>query len=54
MISNDKGYDIPELAYHAAVQYTITIRRIMAPFDWLLSSQDATFVNVVQPFLILR
>ncbi|GAB5038017.1 tRNA(Ile)-lysidine synthase [Bartonella henselae] len=54
MISNDKGYDIPELAYHAAMQHTITIRRIMAPFDWLLSSQDAAFVNVVQPFFDIK
>ncbi|KEC56588.1 tRNA lysidine(34) synthetase TilS [Bartonella koehlerae] len=50
MISNDKRCDIPELAYHAILQHTITIKRIMAPFNWLLSSEDAAFVNVVQPF----
>ncbi|WP_019221173.1 tRNA lysidine(34) synthetase TilS [Bartonella senegalensis] len=50
MISNDKGWDIPELTDHIAVQNTLTIKRVMAPFDWLVSCEDAAFVNVVRPF----
>ncbi|WP_317993868.1 tRNA lysidine(34) synthetase TilS [Bartonella gliris] len=50
MISNEKGYDIPELTDHAFSQQNVTIKRIMAPFDWLLSREDAPFVNVVEPF----
>ncbi|OPB35139.1 tRNA lysidine(34) synthetase TilS [Bartonella taylorii] len=52
MISNDKGYDIPELTYQAVSHFhkNISIKRIMAPFDWLSSREDAALVNVVEPF----
>ncbi|MGF7157236.1 tRNA(Ile)-lysidine synthase [Bartonella heixiaziensis] len=50
MISNDKGYDIPELTDHAILQQNVTVKRIMAPFDWLLSREDAPFINVIEPF----
>ncbi|WP_455480570.1 tRNA lysidine(34) synthetase TilS [Bartonella sp. B12(2025)] len=50
MISNDKGCDIPELTYQAVFHPNIIIKRIMAPFDWLLSREDAVLVNVVEPF----
>ncbi|WP_375622625.1 tRNA lysidine(34) synthetase TilS [Bartonella sp. TT119HLJHH] len=50
MISNDKGYDIPELISQAVVYKNVIIKRIMAPFDWLSSREDAALVNVVEPF----
>lgn len=52
MLSNDKGYDIPELTYQAVSHShkNISIKRIMAPFDWLSSREDAALVNVVEPF----
>ncbi|WP_208437001.1 tRNA lysidine(34) synthetase TilS [Bartonella taylorii] len=52
MISNDKGYDIPELTYQAVSHShkNISIKRIMAPFDWLSSHEDAALVDVVEPF----
>ncbi|WP_455465911.1 tRNA lysidine(34) synthetase TilS [Bartonella sp. B39] len=50
MISNDKGYDIPELTFQALSHQNVIIKRIMAPFDWLLSCEDADLVNVVEPF----
>ncbi|WP_336293944.1 tRNA lysidine(34) synthetase TilS [Bartonella sp. CB169] len=54
MVSNDKGWDIPELTYQAVFHPNVVIKRIMAPFHWLLSHEDAVFVNVVEPFFILR
>ncbi|WP_455476286.1 tRNA lysidine(34) synthetase TilS [Bartonella sp. B17] len=56
MISNDKGVDIPELTDQKASQQkqnaiqNIIVKRIMAPFDWLLSREDAALVNVVESF----
>ncbi|WP_375615984.1 MULTISPECIES: tRNA lysidine(34) synthetase TilS [unclassified Bartonella] len=50
MISNDKGCDIPELISQAVVHKNVIIKRIMAPFDWLSSREDAALVNVVEPF----
>nr|WP_275064748.1 tRNA lysidine(34) synthetase TilS [Bartonella sp. ML70XJBT.G] len=50
MISNNKGYDIPELTNPAIFQQNIIIKRIMAPFHWLFSCEDATLVNVLEPF----
>ncbi|WP_375666288.1 tRNA lysidine(34) synthetase TilS [Bartonella sp. TT121SHDZB] len=50
MISNDKGHDIPELISQAVVYKNVIIKRIMAPFDWLSSREDAALVNVVEPF----
>nr|WP_245407020.1 tRNA lysidine(34) synthetase TilS [Bartonella tribocorum] len=50
MISNDKGYDIPELIFQAIIHKNVIIKRIMAPFDWLSSREDAALVNVVEPF----
>nr|WP_210273938.1 tRNA lysidine(34) synthetase TilS [Bartonella fuyuanensis] len=50
MISNDKGNDIPELISQAIVHKNVIIKRIMAPFDWLSSREDAALVNVVAPF----
>ncbi|GAA4657348.1 hypothetical protein GCM10023262_00110 [Bartonella pachyuromydis] len=50
MISNDKGYDIPEFTDHSVVQKNIIVKRIMAPFHWLFSCEDAAFVNIVEPF----
>nr|WP_275064955.1 MULTISPECIES: tRNA lysidine(34) synthetase TilS [unclassified Bartonella] len=50
MVSNDKGYDIPELTNPTVFQQNIIVKRIMAPFHWLFSCEDATLVNVVEPF----
>ncbi|WP_455481822.1 tRNA lysidine(34) synthetase TilS [Bartonella sp. B35(2025)] len=50
MISNNKGTDIPELTYQAIFQQNVVIKRIMAPFEWLLSREDAALVNVIEPF----
>ncbi|WP_455477972.1 tRNA lysidine(34) synthetase TilS [Bartonella sp. B10] len=50
MISNSKGSDIPELTYQTAFQKNVIIKRVMAPFNWLLSSEDAALVNVVESF----
>ncbi|VEJ44408.1 tRNA lysidine(34) synthetase TilS [Bartonella vinsonii] len=50
MLSKDKGCDIPELSSQAVSHQNVTVRRIMAPFDWLLSCEDATLVRVVEPF----
>ncbi|UTO28215.1 tRNA lysidine(34) synthetase TilS [Bartonella harrusi] len=50
MFSNDKGYDIPELTSQTHSSSNVHIKRIMAPFDWLLSREDAALVNVVEPF----
>ncbi|WP_208440036.1 tRNA lysidine(34) synthetase TilS [Bartonella raoultii] len=54
MISNDKGYDIPELISQAIIHKNVIIKRIMAPFDWLSSREDAALVNVVEPFFNLE
>ncbi len=35
MISNEKGYDIPELTDQAVFQQDIIVKRIMAPFEWI-------------------
>ncbi|WP_208435333.1 tRNA lysidine(34) synthetase TilS [Bartonella phoceensis] len=50
MISNHKGCDIPELSDQDLFHQNIIIKRIMAPFDWLLSREDIDLVNVVEPF----
>ncbi|MCZ2158746.1 tRNA lysidine(34) synthetase TilS [Bartonella sp. 220] len=50
MLSNDKGCDIPELPFQPVSHQNVTVRRIMAPFDWLLSCEDVTLVRVVEPF----
>ncbi|AQX27167.1 tRNA(Ile)-lysidine synthase [Bartonella sp. Raccoon60] len=50
MISHEKGVDIPELTPHFYCQHNIIIKRIMAPFHWLLSQEDAAIVSVVGPF----
>ncbi|AGF76405.1 tRNA lysidine(34) synthetase TilS [Bartonella vinsonii] len=50
MLSNDKGCDIPELPFQAVLHQNVTVRRIMAPFDWLLSCEDVTLVRVVESF----
>ncbi|PIT69208.1 tRNA lysidine(34) synthetase TilS [Bartonella tribocorum] len=54
MISNDKGCDIPELISQAIIHKNVIIKRIMAPFDWLSSREDAALVNVVEPFFNLE
>ncbi len=54
MISNHKGYDIPELISQAVVHKHVIIKRIMAPFDWLSSREDAALVNVVEPFFNIK
>nr|WP_210302705.1 tRNA lysidine(34) synthetase TilS [Bartonella callosciuri] len=54
MISTDKEWVIPELTYHAVSYQNVTIKRIMAPFDWLLSREDFAFFNVVEPFFNLE
>ncbi|MDD9330078.1 MAG: tRNA lysidine(34) synthetase TilS, partial [Bartonella sp.] len=50
MISHEKGVDIPELKHHFYCQHHIIIKRIMAPFHWLLSQEDAAIVSVVGSF----
>ncbi|WP_455479255.1 tRNA lysidine(34) synthetase TilS [Bartonella sp. B23] len=50
MISDDKGYNIPELTFQAMSHPNVIIKRIMAPFNWILSCEDADLVNVVEPF----
>ncbi|WP_375673202.1 tRNA lysidine(34) synthetase TilS [Bartonella sp. TS82HLJMH] len=50
MISNHKGYDIPELISQAVVHKHVITKRIMAPFDWLSSREDAALVSVVESF----
>ncbi|EJF76605.1 tRNA(Ile)-lysidine synthase [Bartonella birtlesii LL-WM9] len=50
MISNEKGYDIPELTDQAVFQQDIIVKRIMAPFEWIFLREDAAFVNIVEPF----
>nr|CBI78356.1 tRNA(Ile)-lysidine synthase [Bartonella rochalimae ATCC BAA-1498] len=50
MISHEKGVDIPELTPHFYCHHNIIIKRIMAPFHWLLSQEDAAIVSVVGPF----
>ncbi|OPB32224.1 tRNA lysidine(34) synthetase TilS [Bartonella sp. AR 15-3] len=50
MISNEKGVDIPELTYHFYCRRNIIIKRIMAPFHWLVSQEDAPIVDVVGSF----
>ncbi|UNE53986.1 tRNA lysidine(34) synthetase TilS [Bartonella machadoae] len=50
MLSNDKGYAIPELISQNLSFPNVHIKRIMAPFDWLLSREDAALVHVVEPF----
>ncbi|WP_175869247.1 tRNA lysidine(34) synthetase TilS [Bartonella gabonensis] len=50
MISNNKGCDIPELISQAIIHKNVIIKRIMAPFNWLSSREDAALVNVVEPF----
>ncbi|WP_273758216.1 tRNA lysidine(34) synthetase TilS [Bartonella sp. AU55XJBT] len=54
MISNDGGYDIPELISQAIIHKNVIIKRIMAPFDWLSSREDAALVNVLEPFFNLE
>ncbi|UNF48459.1 tRNA lysidine(34) synthetase TilS [Bartonella krasnovii] len=54
MLSNDKGCDIPELISQAIIHKNVIIKRIMAPFDWLSSREDAALVNVVEPFFNLE
>lgn len=54
MISNDKGCDIPELISQAIIHKNVIIKRIMAPFDWLSSREDAALVNVLEPFFNLE
>nr|WP_275064848.1 MULTISPECIES: tRNA lysidine(34) synthetase TilS [Bartonella] len=54
MISNDKGCDIPELISQAIIHKNVIIKRIMAPFDWLSSREDAVLVNVVEHFFNLE
>ncbi|WP_254492467.1 tRNA lysidine(34) synthetase TilS [Bartonella sp. B1099] len=54
LISNDKGCDIPELISQAIIHKNVIIKRIMAPFDWLSSREDAALVNVVEPFFNLE
>ncbi len=50
MISNEKGVDIPELTHHFCYQRNIIMKRIMAPFNWLLPREDAAIANVVGSF----
>ncbi|WP_019222788.1 ATP-binding protein, partial [Bartonella rattaustraliani] len=50
MLSSDKGSDIPELTHQTVFHHNVHIKRVMAPFDWLLLREDADFVNVVEPF----
>ncbi|WP_455476888.1 tRNA lysidine(34) synthetase TilS [Bartonella sp. B41] len=50
MVSSDKGTNIPEFSCQDMFQQNIFIKRIMAPFDWLLSCEDAVFINVIEPF----
>ncbi|MCZ2203673.1 tRNA lysidine(34) synthetase TilS [Bartonella sp. A05] len=50
MISHNNRIDIPELFYPFPLQHKVIIKRIIAPFDWLLSCEDAALVNVVWPF----
>ncbi|EJF80031.1 tRNA lysidine(34) synthetase TilS [Bartonella doshiae] len=50
MISNGKAFSIPELTSQAASLQNITMKRVMAPFNWLLSYEDAVFINVLEPF----
>ncbi|KEG17861.1 tRNA(Ile)-lysidine synthase [Bartonella bacilliformis Cond044] len=51
MISKSQGVDIPDLTPHLYSKRKVIIKRIMAPFDWLLSREDAAIVNVVEPLL---
>ncbi|EJF98086.1 tRNA(Ile)-lysidine synthase [Bartonella vinsonii subsp. arupensis Pm136co] len=50
MLSHDKGCDIPELTLQTVSHQNVMVRRIMAPFDWLFSCEDAALVRVVEPF----
>ncbi|AGF75002.1 tRNA(Ile)-lysidine synthetase [Bartonella australis AUST/NH1] len=50
MTSNNKIIDHSQSINPFHPQYKITIRRIMAPFNWLLSREDAAIVSVVGPF----
>ncbi|WP_332065748.1 tRNA lysidine(34) synthetase TilS [Bartonella sp. CB189] len=52
MISNNTGIDVPELTCQAVLQQkkNIIIKRIMAPFDWLLSYEDTVLFNVIESF----
>ncbi|WP_336278527.1 tRNA lysidine(34) synthetase TilS [Bartonella sp. CB175] len=52
MISTDKGTDIPELTEQIVSQqkHNVIIKRIMAPFNWLLSYEDAALFNVLESF----
>ncbi|GAA5095575.1 tRNA lysidine(34) synthetase TilS [Bartonella acomydis] len=50
MLSNEQGYDIPELMTSAVFQQNIIVKRIMAPFEWIFLREDAAFVNIVEPF----
>ncbi|WP_019219472.1 tRNA lysidine(34) synthetase TilS [Bartonella florencae] len=50
MLSNENGYDIPELTNPAVFQQNIIVKRIMAPFEWLFLREDAVLLNVVEPF----
>ncbi|KEG21418.1 tRNA lysidine(34) synthetase [Bartonella bacilliformis] len=51
MISKSQDVDIPDLTSHLYSKRKVIIKRIMAPFDWLLSREDAAIVNVVEPLL---
>ncbi|WP_332060196.1 tRNA lysidine(34) synthetase TilS [Bartonella sp. CB74] len=56
MILKDKEVNIPELTYQCAFeqkalfQQNVLIKRILAPFDWLLSCEDAALVHTIEPF----
>lgn len=50
MISHNNRVDIPEFTYPFYPQCKVITKRIMAPFDWLLSCEDVALFDVVWPF----
>ncbi|WP_371875513.1 tRNA lysidine(34) synthetase [Bartonella raoultii] len=54
MLSNKKGCDIPELTSQDFFCKNVTIKRIIAPFHWLSSREDAPLVHVVEPFFDIK
>ncbi|MCZ2328838.1 tRNA lysidine(34) synthetase TilS [Bartonella sp. F02] len=50
MISKETKIIIPELTDLSSAHHEIAITRIMAPFNWLLSQEDAAIVHVIWPF----
>lgn len=50
MLSDEKGYDIPELTSQVNFCKNVIIKRIIAPFNWLSSREDAPLIHVVEPF----